>query len=220
MANHYEHFSLTIRGRQIDFHIYVNVSGSAGKVRQLEPYFLRLPDQHLAVLYPVVFVMHHKPGGRDGGGTWRANEVPVQVMGAAHSANTLVPDADIQRWVVARHIGMIGLSQDRWERPIGRLVGSMFHEVAHCIHYELGGLVFAGASAADFPGMATDRCDVADLLVRQATEAYARYVYSPGAIYHTLPPGQSPSAVNSRLIASLRRAPAFRTVPASGVPVP
>ena len=206
-----EHCPLTIRGRVIEFHIYITVPDSKARVRSLEPYFARMPDQHLDVLYPI-FVMEHKPGGRDGGGTWRPGEVRSQVMGAAHSRNTLIPDADLELHVAARGRGMIGTTRDRWERAIARLPSTIFHEVGHCIDYSLG-LIPHGAAEADFAGMNTAVCGAGNLLARRAVEAYARCIYHPSAIYHSLPPGETPAVANRRLLDTLRRSPAFHGVP-------
>jgi hypothetical protein len=210
-----EHHTLTIRGRAIGFHIYVTVPDSEAKVRSLERYFTRLPDPHLDIVYPI-FVMEHKPGGRDGGGTWRPGEVRSQVMGAAHTRNTLVPDADIETYVTSRGLGMIGISRDRWERPVARIPATVFHEVGHCV--DSLGLVPHGAGEADFPGMNTHACGAGSPLVRRAVEAYARTIYNPRHIYHDLPPGAAAATVNAQLLATLRRSPAFRTVPAGWPP--
>jgi hypothetical protein len=205
----------------IEFHVYVSVPGSQEKVRQLERFFSRLPDQHLRVLYPI-FVMERKPGGLAGGGTWPPGAaIEGEVMGAARSRNTGVPDADIERWVVSRRTGLIGLSKDRWERPLGRLEFSVFHEVGHCVDVSLrSGLVPSGATEADFAGMETDRCGQGSLMVRRAVEAYARYICLGGSrVYHFLPPSETQQHANQRLINALRRSDAFRSVPATWRPL-
>lgn len=211
-----EHYSLNIRGYTVDFHVYVTVPNSDVKVQQLQRFFARMPDQHLAVLYPI-FVMERKPGGRAGGGTWPPGLVRSQVMGAGHARNTGIPDADVERLVVSRASGMIGLSRDRWERPIARLPFTVFHEVGHCVDIALG-LVPGGATEADFAGMATDRCGAGNMMARRVVEAYARCICSPNAIYHTLPPRETPASANQRLLGALRRSAAFRTVPAAWQP--
>jgi hypothetical protein len=205
-----EHYSLTIRSRVIDFHIYVPVPGSEAKVRSLERFFARMPDVHLALVCPI-FIMLHKPGGRDGGGTWRPGEVRSMVMGAAHSRNSLVPDADIETYVTSRGLGMVGISRDRRERPLGRLPGTVFHEVGHCV--DAVGLVPHGATEADFPGMHTRNCGAGNLLGRRAVEAYARAIYRPGQIAHAVPAGGDPAVYNAQLLSTLRRSPAFHAVP-------
>ena len=211
-----EHLSFSVRGFTVEFHIYVTVSGSDQKVRQLEPFFRRLPDAHLAVMYPI-FVMDKKPGGRAGGGTWPPGLVRSQVMGAGHARNTGIPDADVDSMVVARGRGMIGLSKDRWERPIARLPFTVFHEVGHCVDIALG-LVPSGANDADFAGMETNRCGAGNMVTRRAVEAYARLMCSPSAIYHTLPARETAASANQRLSNVLRRSPAFRAVPATWQP--
>ena len=82
-----EHFNLKIRGYGVDFHVYIPSPAARAKVAVLESFFHRLPDQHLAVLYPI-FVMVRKPGGRAGGGTWPPRIVRTHFMGRAHALNT------------------------------------------------------------------------------------------------------------------------------------
>lgn len=206
-----EHYTLSVRGRTIGFHIYVDVPDSETKVRSLERYFARMPDPHLAIVYPI-FVMHHKPGGRDGGGTWRPGEVRGALTGTRAVANTGVPAADIELYVPIRQ-GMIGISQDRWERGTDRIPATVFHEVGHCV--DSLRLVPSGATEADFPGMTTTVCGAGSLMVRRAVEAYARAIYNPRRIFHELPAGESAAAVNDRLLTTLRRSPAFAGVPAT-----
>jgi hypothetical protein len=206
-----EHFTLKVHGYPVEFHIYVSTRNSWDKVRRLEAFFRRLPVEHLAVLYPI-FVMERKPGGRVGGGAWPPGIVRSQVMGGGRSRNTGVPDEDVERLVVSRGKGLIGLSRDRWERAMGRLEFTVFHEVGHSIDFSLG-LVPRGATAADFPGMVTNRCGSGDLLVRRAVEVYARYICGARHVYHALPALATPARTNRTLISTLRRSPAFRSVP-------
>ena len=193
-------------------------SGSEAKVEALRPFFERMPDAHLAVVFPI-FIMRRKPGGALGGGTWPRHAIRSDVMGPAHSDNSGVPDDEIKRWIELRGRGLIGLSRDRWERPAGSREFSVLHEVGHCIDVQLGGLVPAGATGADFAGMETDRCGAGGALtVRQAVEVYARWMCSPSRVYHFVPPGDSSAAANDRLKRLLRRSAAFRSVPTTWPP--
>lgn len=214
-----EHHTIVVRGHTVDFYVYVNVPNSREKIRQLTRFFMRLPDQHLALLYPI-FIMKKKPGGRRGGGTWRPGEVPGSFTRTPHAQNTGIPSDDIKRLVVNQGKGLIGLSKDRWERPMGRLSFTVFHEIGHCVDYSFqpNGLVPPGARHTDYAGMETNRCGAGNRMVRRAVEAYARYICSPSRIYHTVPPSESNAQVNRRLISTLRRSPAFHSVPTAWQP--
>jgi len=133
-------------------------------------------------------------------------------MGGRRSLNTGIPDNDMQRLVVDRGKGLIGLSKDRWERPIRRLKFTVFHEIGHCIDFFLG-LIPRGATEEDFAEMETNRCGAGSLMSRRAVEAFARSICSPNQIYHTLPSSETRAVANQRLISSLYRSPAFRSVP-------
>lgn len=213
------HYPVTIHGYQIEFHIYVNMPGSRQKVAQLIPFLTRMPRQHLAILYPI-FIMRRKPHGGQGGGTWTPGEARSAFTRTHAERNTGIPDSEIQRLVVTPGRGMIGMSEDRWQRPMGRLEFTLLHEVAHCVHccFQPGGLLPPGATESDFPGMETNRCGHGSLLVRRAVEAYARYICRPARIFHTLPSGSGPARTNERLIRSLRSSPAFRSVPTEWSP--
>ncbi len=212
-----EHHTLTIRGHPISFHIYVENARSEAKVHDLERFLARLPDQHLALLYPI-FIMNKKPGGRNGGGTWPPELVAASFSTTAQMRNTGVPYEDIEQYAVTPGLGVIGLSKDRWERPMGRLEFTLLHEVGHVIHLRLG-LIPARATAADFAGMNTNRCGDGNMMARRVVECYARYICRPSAVYHEVPEGERAAAVNARLIRHLRSAPAFHDVPASWNPI-
>jgi hypothetical protein len=213
-----EHHKIRIRGYTVVFHAYTSAPDLAARVARLAPFFSRLPDAHLAVLYPI-FIMLNKPGGRAGGGTWPSGIVAANFMGAAQSANTGIPPADIKLHALSRRQGIIGLSEDRWGRPMGRLEFTVMHEVGHCVHNALGGVIPTSGSPPDFRGMRTDRCGASDLTERRAVEAYARYICRPHGIAHDPVPGETDAETNRRLIGELRRSPAFLTVPASWRPV-
>ncbi len=206
-----EHHSVTIRRTTIAFHIYVTHPQSAAKVTALQPFLARLPDEHLSLLYPI-FVMNHKPRGGNGGGTWPLAEVSSSFTHTDQINNTGIPLVDIQTYVLTPAQGIIGLTRDRWERPMGYLEFSLLHEVAHVINLRLG-LVPHGATDATFAGMNTNRCGDGNMIVRRAVECYARYICRPSAVYHELPEGETAAQANSRLIRALRSSPAFQHVP-------
>jgi hypothetical protein len=204
-----EHLTLDVRGHTVAFHIYIDVAGSADKVSHLERFFQRLPDEHLAVLYPI-FVIQVKPGGGNSGGTWRPGEVRSQFIGRPN--RTGVPDEDVMSLVVGPGTGMIGLPRARWEKPLARLPYSVFHEVAHCIDVSLG-LVPGGATEADFAGISPRRCGAPSLVTRRVIEAYARYICNPNMVLsETLETGETPVAATARIIGHLRRSRAFNRV--------
>jgi hypothetical protein len=213
-----ETYCVRARGYSVLFYVYVNVAVSAFKVVQLERFLARMPNEHLRLGWPF-FVMLRKPGGRNRGGTWTPNGVRTSVMGGARSRNTGTSDEDIERLVPSRELGMLGLSEDRWRHPMGRLEFTVIHEVAHCIDFQLG-LVPAGATDATFQGMETDRCGPGSTRVRRAVEAYARWICGHRHIFHTPVPRERPWATNARLIAALRSSPAFANVPESWEPGP
>lgn len=206
-----EHHTLHVGEAKLDFHVYVDLPDTAGKLDALRPFFARMPAPHLRLLWPF-FVMERKPGGGRGGGTWAPGEVRTGVMGTGHSARTGIPDADIERLVVSRNVGMMGIPRDRWVRDIDLLKFTVLHEAAHCIDFQLG-LVPAGSTASDFPGMLTDRCGAGNAQSRRAVEAYARCVCRPWKVYHARVPPLSAQELNRRNIDTLRRSPAFVGVP-------
>jgi hypothetical protein len=134
--------------------------------------------------------------------------------------NTGIPAQDVDAIAVRKNLGVIGLSLDRWRRPMGRLEFTLFHEIGHCVDYAFrpGGLVPSGATAVDFPGMETNRCGAGSMMVRRAAEAYARYMLRPHRIFHTQPGAMSAARANRRIIETLRRSAAFSSVPASWEP--
>jgi hypothetical protein len=154
--------------------------------------------------------MQHKPGGRDGGGTWAGHEWKSVFSGPAHERNTGIRFDQLAAALGVHSGGLIGMSRDRWVG--GQPVVTFMHEVGHMVHNQLGGLVPAGGGFADFPGMLPGRCQHGSDLVGRAVEAYARRYYAPSAIYHELPAGRSSGAVNAALIATLDRSGAYRTL--------
>ena len=217
-----EHYSLRIRGHTIDFHIYVDNPQSEAKVLGLEPYFARLPDQHLRVLYPI-FVMKVKPGGELGGGFWPPADVAADFTNTAQGANTDIPFEDIKRYAMRAGTGIVGLTEDRWQRPQDRLPFSVLHEVGHCVDHTLH-LTPHGDARNDivrrraFAGMETNRCGHGDLLTRRIVEVYARYICSPSRVSHVPVESETPGQTNARLVEALWSLDAFLTVPASWRP--
>ena len=205
-----EHHMMQVGDATLAFHVYVDRPDTLAKLNELQPFFARMPASHLQCLWPF-FVMQHKPARGPGGGTWGPDDVRGSVMGRAHSANTGIPDADIEELVASRGLGMMGIPLDRWSRRIDLLKFTVMHEAAHCIDFQLG-LVPAGATAEDFPGMQTNRCGAGNAQSRRAVEAYARCVCRPWKVYHVLEGSLSGPELNRRNIATLRRSPAFAGV--------
>jgi hypothetical protein len=210
-----EYVNLKVAPYPVDIYIYVNSPNARGKAEQLGIFFGRLPADHLRVLYPII-VMNKKPGGLNGGGTWTAPEVPSNFRAAGHERNTGVPNADVQR-IFTQHgsRGLIGISKDRWDRPVERLKFTVMHEVGHCVHnsFRPGGLLASGVRVADLEGMLTTKCGAGDPLERRIVEVYNNYICGSPRISHVPVPRESQQATNSRLIGHLRRSPAFRNVP-------
>jgi hypothetical protein len=94
-----EQYVAKVRGHAVAFYSYLDSPGFMSKVRQLERFFERLPDRHLAALYPI-FAMEKKPGGRLGGGTWRPDEVRGNFSRPGHERNTGIPFAEFERLVL------------------------------------------------------------------------------------------------------------------------
>jgi len=208
-------YKLPVRGHIVAFYVFITTQDPLLRITALARYFEQMPDSHLDRLYPI-FVVEEKPGGGPGGGTWPAStDFARMVGGGARARRTHVPDADLQRLIVGPRSGLIAIPRERWERPLDHLPTTVFHEVGHCVDCACGGLVPSGATDADFAGMNTTSCGAGSPRTRQAVEAYARLLYHPSRIFHDLPPGQTPRAANERLIAVLRRSPAFAAVPAS-----
>ncbi len=210
-----EFVNLKIGSSGVSFYIYVNTPNSRQKVLDLESYFRRMPMEHLRVLYPIV-IMNHKAGGRDGGGTWTATEVPTNFARPGHERNTGVPNADIQN-IFREHgsRGLIGISKDRWERPIGRLIFTIFHEVSHCIQssFNTGGLVASGLRLNDLNGMTERECRSGlNAVTKRMLAVYTHAICAPSQIYHNRVSGETANETNARMLGHLRRSPAFRTV--------
>ncbi len=113
--------------------------------------------------------------------------------------------------------GIIGLSEDRWLRPPGRIEFSLLHEVGNCVDYQLG-LVASGATEADFPGITTTHCGAGNQMVRRAVEVYSRWICAPFRLYNSVPEGNTPVSLNRQLKTVLRRSAAFRAVPPAWEP--
>jgi hypothetical protein len=211
-------YKLPVRGRIVDFHVFVTTQDSESRVRSLARFFERVPDPHLDRLYPIL-VIEEKPGGKPGGGTWtRRTDFLACFGGGVRSRRTHVPDAELARLVIRPHQGLIAIPRERWERPFHHLPTTVFHEVGHCVDRVWGGLVPRGATDADFAGMNTTSCGAGGPRTRQAVEAYARLIYNPARIYHDLPLGESSQTANTRLLAALRRSPAFNQVSPAWMP--
>lgn len=202
------HQILRVRKFSIEFHVYVDSPDSPQKIQSLAPYFDRLPDEHLAVLFPF-FIMERKPGGRNGGGTWSPREAAAAFNTSGQFDRTKISLQEVQTRIIQPRSGVMGMSKDRWQRDSSKLPFTVFHEVAHCIHIALGGLA---VNDGNYIGISTENCGHPDLQVRRAIEVYSRFICKPNHIYNTLPPEESSRSVNQRLMDLLFQSPAFRTV--------
>ncbi len=216
-----EFVNLKVGPAGVDIYIYVDTPNSVAKANELERFFRRLPVDHLRVLYPIV-IMDHKPGmyGR-GGGTYTPGEVPRYFTSAAHERRTGVPNQDIQDIFTSHGSrGLIAIPKDRWERPIDRLINTIFHEVGHCVHnsFPPRGLIAPGLALPDLNGVDVICGGAGDIMPR-VVELYARYICIRGRIAHHVVPGETIIATNRRMIGYLRSSEAFRNVPESWNPV-
>jgi hypothetical protein len=200
---------LNVRGRRLRFLIYSDDTSPDGRLADITRVLARIPNAHLFCIPPVL-IMQHKPGGADGGGYWPGGLWRTTFSGAAHERSTGVPFADLAERL-GPHVGsLIGMSRDRWTGS--HPTSTFMHEVGHAVHAEFG-LVPAGATAADFPGMMTNRCGAGSGMERRAVEAYARRYTRPSQIYHDLSgTGLTPSQANAALTATLDRSGAYQTL--------
>jgi hypothetical protein len=211
-----QHFSLNANGYTIDFYIFIDDPGAEAKVAGLRRYFERMPQQHLAVVYPI-FVIDYKPARGPGGGTWRPGEVRSTFMGPHHQQNTHVPDEEVQRLIVDQHKGLIGIPRERWERPLDRLKFTVIHEVGHSVDYGLG-LASRWVTPDDFRGV-RPTCGAGSSLKRYVVEAYARFIINPADICRDEANfGERDPECSQRVISALRRSPAFRVLPPDWMP--
>jgi hypothetical protein len=219
-----QHFELNVAGVRIDFHICIDDPLALDRIRELEPYFYKLPRQHLVAIYPI-FVINLKPGGDPSGGTWKPEQVHGDFTRPEQIANTHVPLAKIKAHAISQNRGVIGIPRNRWERPIestrdipGRHI-TVMHEVAHSIDFSLG-LSPRGATEAVYDGIVVGReCNARPELARRAAVAYRRFIMRIPLCDVPLP-GELQAAGNARLIRVLRSSPAFASVPLTWNPLP
>jgi hypothetical protein len=173
----------------------------------------RMPATHVRVLDPI-FVVDRFPGGKeDDGGYFRPGREASRWMG--RERNTGVPDADLRSHVFSRpRSGIIGMTARAWESAT--FERALFHEIAHSVDTHLG-LVPPNATKEDFRGVPNPGADVVGEL---AAQAYFRFILNPAGVCqeNLLPAGVSMAACNARVIGLLRRAPAFRSLPAAWMP--
>jgi len=207
------HYVLSVRGYTVNFWVFILAAGSEQKVRQLGRFFSRLPDAHLAVLWPI-YVIADRPRGGSGGGTWRAGDEVARFLGKQRV--TGVPD-DYIRTLIRAERGVMGIPRDRWRRGVSQgahpLEFTVIHEVGHCVDYQMD-LTARGATERDFAGIEPICGGVG--VTRRAVEAYARYICKdsdPAMINDPVLLGESPAQAATRVIAKLRSPPAFRSVP-------
>jgi hypothetical protein len=194
------HVPLTVHDSVVDVFVFVDVPGSEEKARGLAGYLAMMPPRHVEVLatYPI-FVMNVKPGGRQGGGTWRRGELDAL---RNREYRTGVPNAYVDMLFQDPQLrGVIGMSRDRWERPLERLKYTVLHEAGHAVDNELG-LRPRGATAADYRGV-RPTCGGG---FPYTAEAYARYILGV-SICRDLPDGQA--ECEARVRALIESSPAF-----------
>ncbi len=209
------HVPLSVHGHTANVYIFVRFHGAEERARELGPLLQNMPPQQARVFdhYPI-FVILHKPGGADSGGTWRPGHVHSVFRG--RSVITGVPDADVERLVVEPGYGLIGIPQERWQRPMALAKFTIFHEIGHAVDYEMN-LAQTGIDAEDYRGV-RPVCGGSSLLHRRLAEAYARYIVRHPHICRDPVPGEEQAASDRRVVTNLRGSPAFRGVPASWHP--
>lgn len=216
------HVRLNVHGTPIDIHIFVDDPLSEAKARGLAPYLQRMPSQHVQRAFAryLVFIIRDKPRGGPGGGTWRPGGVRRAFWD--REGITGVPNADLQRLVLTPGKGLIGIPLNRWQLlwqlPIPQVAFTVLHEAGHSVDYEMN-LTPPGVSEYDYRGV-TPVCGGRDVVKRHAVEAYARFILVPRRICREPVAGESAAACNQRVIALLRRSPAFSSLPPNWMPGP
>lgn len=198
-------------------HIFIDSSDAVTTARGLGPILERMPPQHAEVFDEyLIFVIEEKPGGGRGGGTWR----PREVLGAfqGRESRTGASDDELQRLVLGPHRGLIGIPRERWERGLDQAKLTVLHEVGHAVDYAWD-LAAPGAVENDYRG-ARPVCGGSGAVERRAVEAYARWVLGSSRICRDEVEGETTQVSDRRIIALLRRSPAFtrRNVPETWVP--
>lgn len=209
------HVSINVHGTDIHFYDFISSPDFEAKARGMAPFFRRMPGLHVQRAFAryVIFVIRLKPEGEHNprrgrsGGTWLRGQVPRLFRG--HETVTGVPDADLQRLVIDRNMGLIGIPQDRWSRPLLGMKNTLLHETGHAVDYTLN-LSPPCATVADFRGV-RPVCGGSDELKRHAVEAYARLIFAPARICRD----GDINVCSGRVAGVLRRAPAFAAVPDS-----
>ncbi len=197
------HVPLRVRGAVINFYIFIDVPDPSIKINSFIRYFERMPDEHLSVVYPI-FVIDHNPNGGSGGGTIRRSRV-ANFKGPRRERLTLVPDAMVDSLVIERGLGLISIPRNRWERPAGRLVSTVLHEVGHSVDYELGLTPSSRFTVQDVIGVSpTCGGGASGSILRHMVEAYARYIVNPRRIC------RDSRSTHQQAIDALRSTRAFR----------
>jgi hypothetical protein len=221
MTNHLPiHVSGDVHGHTVHFYIFIDFPGLADKARLLFPFLRRIPPQHALVFdrYPIFFI-ERKPRGGENGGTWLPRQVWPAFQGRGDT--TRVPDAQLQDLVITPGKGLIGIPRARWELDVSLLKFTVLHEVGHAVDYSPGMSLVPttppGTEVAHWSGV-RPVCQGEDEVKKRAVEAYARYVLGHPRICRDPPAGEPVAACSQRIIAHLRRAPAFQSVPSTWRP--
>ena len=197
------HIPIRVRNAVINFYVFIDVPDPSIKINSFVRYFERMPDEHLNVVYPI-FVIERNPNGGSGGGTIMPSRV-ANFKSPRRARLTLVPDDMVDSLVIDRGLGLISIPRNRWERPVGRLVSTVLHEVGHSVDYELGLRPSAPITIQDVIGVRpTCGGGASGSILRHMVEAYARYVINPRTIC------RDPGSTHQQAINALRSTRAFR----------
>lgn len=183
------------------------------RVRSVMESVRRMPAQHLAVL-DTILVVEQFPGRRTtGGGYWKNNELSLWM---SRENVTGVPALDI-RWHTSHYrranAGIIALTRTAMMSSVYQL--SVLHEIAHSVDNHIG-ITLPGATVNDFRGVHYH----APRPGEYAADAYSRFIFNPNRVcdLRHLPEGENMRTCSQRLIALLRRSPAFASLPANWTP--
>lgn len=199
----------------VTFCVFSNLPNAASRIEAFAPQLRRMPALHASVIAPI-FIVDTLAGGRPtGGGYYRPADVRLWL---GRERRTGVSDVLVEKYALSGDTptglrGIIGITKTAFERPIYQF--TMMHEIAHSVDYHLG-IVPRGTTVDDFRGVLYSKPRVDEY----AAQAYAGFIIQPHAICRkgSVPSDETRSQCNHRLIALLRRSPAFRFLPPDWMP--